>query len=103
MENVHKALTTEPGVPQVLKQQSMVEGVLLSFVYVYFTNFWTPFTLCLPWCGIQNNISLPTQDAYSLIPEAYEYAMLRSKGQLKLQMKLRLSADCIMDIQVVPI
>lgn len=103
MQNVHKALTTEPGAPQVLKHSQWWKELLVSFVYVYFTNFWTSFTLCLPWCGTQNNISLPTQDTYSLIPEAYEYAMLHSKGRLRLQMKLSLSADFIMDIQVVPI
>lgn len=89
--------------PKCSNSNQWGKELLVSFVYVHFTNFWTPFTICLPRCGIQNNISLPTQDAYSLIPEAYEYAMLHSKGQLRLQMKLRLSADCIMDIQVVPI
>lgn len=62
----------------------------VSYVYVDFINFWTPFTLWLPQCARQNKLPYPSQDVYILIPETWEFVVLFGKGELRLSMELRL-------------
>lgn len=62
----------------------------VSYVCVNFTNFWTPFTLWLPRHARQNKLHFPSQDVYVLIPETCDFVLLDGKGELRLQVELRL-------------
>lgn len=64
-------------------------GSGMSYVYVHFPNFWTPFTLVLFQCSGQTNAHFLSQDVYSLIPETCGYYVILQRemkvaGEIKI-------------------